>query len=353
MLSAMANSARMNRTDRVTTITGLAKRLGLSPTTVSFVLNGQGEERKIASATIDRVLAAVAETDYVPNALARGLRQKRTHAIGVVFPHLRGDWAHRVMEGMSRVLSAIGTVPLIVCHSGSGKAEVELLRSLMERRVDGIICNPLPDGSSRYRRVLERGTPLAFLGDCPGDLDSVSFAGWDPGAVAVVVRHLISLGHKRIAFLGVRDDRRMSRARFDAFQGAVNEAGLECPRSHVIMNEPGRSFEPLVRKMLSRPDRPTALFALYDDIAIEAVKYLRAGGMRCPQDVSVATIGNAPLVSAPGYELTTVTAPVEDEGHACAECLLRHIDDAKAEPIHRFVPGGELVIGRTTAAPPR
>lgn len=333
---------------RVSTLSGLARQLGLSPTTVSFVLNGQARERKIAPRTVKRILAAAEDMDYVPNALARGLRQKRTHAIGVVFPHLRSDWAYRIMQGIADGLGDSGTVPLIVCHYGSGDLERQLLRSLVERRVDGIICNPLPDGFNRYRQVVERGVPLVFLSDAPRGLDEISYTAWDPAAVGLVVRHLIDLGHRHIAYLGVRDNRRMSTASRHAYRDTLEEAGLECSRHDIVLNEPGAPFEESVKELLARKAPPTALFAQYDDIAINVLRMMEAKGVRCPEDVSVATLGDSPLVTSPGYGITTVAPPVTEEGRACAGCLMQIIENPKQGPIHRLVPGGQLVVGRTT-----
>lgn len=338
-------------TKRVTSLSGLAKHLGVSPTTVSFVLNGQAEQRKIAPATAKRVLDAARELDYVPNILARGLRQKRTQAIGVVFPHLRGDWAHRIMKGISEVLGDTGAVPLIVCHHGSGDLEGELLRSLTERRVDGILCNPLPDGAARYRQVKDWGVPLVLMGDAPRGLEDISYAVWDPAAVGNATKHLISLGHERIAYLGIRDNRKMATISRHMFRDAMEEAGLECTRRNMVLNEPGEAFEDKVLRLLDKDDAPTALFVLYDDIAISLLDCFRARGVRCPEDVSIATIGGSPLVSAPGYEITTVRPPVEEEGRVGAECLLQMIENPKRGPIHRLVPGGRLVEGKTTAPP--
>jgi len=350
----MPLSAANNPTDRrVTTLNGLAKRLGLSPTTVSFVLNGQAAEHKIADKTIERVLAAAEEADYVPNALARGLRQKRTLAIGVVFPHLRGDWAHRIMQGVVDALGDSGVVPMIVCHYGSGELERTLLRSLVERRVDGIICNPLADGFARYRQVRKRGVPLVFLSDAPKGLDDIGYVAWDPSCIEHVVRHLVDLGHKRIAYLGVRDNRKMSRASRHAFCEALEEAGLDCPRHLIVLNEPGVAFDDAVRHLIAHDQPPTAFFAAFDDIAITALKALADAGLRVPDDASVATIGDAPLVTDPGHGITTVSAPVTEEGRAAAECLLQTIEHPDRDPICRFVNGGELIIGRTTGpAPP-
>ncbi|MFG0306529.1 MAG: LacI family DNA-binding transcriptional regulator [Phycisphaerales bacterium JB040] len=337
----------------VATLSALAKELGLSATTVSFVLNGQAEKRRISAQTVERVRQAAAKFDYIPNALARGLRQQRTGAIGVVFPHLRDDWAHRVMRGIADSLRGTDTVPLMVCHHGSGDLEMKLLRSLVERRVDGIVCNPLADGFNRYRQVRARGVPLVFLSDIPKGLEEISFTAWDPAAVAVAVRHLIALGHTRVAFLGVRDNRRISAARRHVFRDTLEDAGLELSRHHVVLNEPGEPFDGPVRDLLSRDDAPTAIFALYDDIAVAAIETAQRMGLRCPEDISVATIGGAPRHAGPSHtQITTVLCPVEDEGRACCETLMQVIEQPDAPPIGRYVQGAEFHAGQSTAPPP-
>ncbi len=195
------------------------------------------------------------------------------------------------------------------------------------------------------------GVPLVLMGDTPKDLDDISYAAWDPAAVGLATKHLIDLGHRRIAYLGVRDNRKMLTASRHMFRDAMEEAGLECSRRDFILNEPGEGFEEPVKRLLAQDNPPTALFALYDDIAISVLEMLRAQDVRCPEDVSIATVGGSPLVSAPGYEITTVKAPVEEEGRVCAECLLQIIENPQRGPIHRLVPGGHLVVGRTTGPP--
>ncbi|MEM7680484.1 MAG: LacI family DNA-binding transcriptional regulator [Planctomycetota bacterium] len=331
-----------------TTLAGLARDLGLSQTTVSFVLNGQAEQRKIAPKTAERVLKAAADADYVPNGLARSLRQQRTHAIGVVFPHLRGDWAHRITQGVAEVMSRIGTVPLIVCHYGSGETELKLLHSLVERRVDGIICNPLADGFGRYQQVCDRGVPLVFLSDAPTGLESISLAASDPAAVTTAIDHLLELGHRRIAYLGVRDNRVVSEARFQAYRQALADAGVVVDEHDLVLVDPGEPFDDPVRDLLARNDAPTACFAVYDDVAVRVVELIEQQGLRCPLDVSVATIGgNVPLTNT-GRHVTTVLCPVEQEGKAAAECLLEMIQHPKHEPLRRMVGGGVLQPGHTT-----
>ena len=253
------------------------------------------------------------------------------------------------MQGISEALGDGGTIPLLVCHHGSGDLERKLLQSLVERRVDGIICNPLADGFNRYKQVQQRGVPLVFFSDAPRGLDEISYAAWDPMDVGIIVRHFADLGHRRIAYLGIRDNRRISAARRYAFRDAAADAGIELRRNDIVLNERGQPFDDAVLQLMRQEDRPTAVFAVYDDIAVSVVNTLRNAGLRVPEDVCVGTLGDAPLARAPGFEITTVKAPIVEEGRACAECLMQMIDKPDRDPIHRLVPGGELLVGKTTA----
>ncbi|WP_428388482.1 LacI family DNA-binding transcriptional regulator [Mucisphaera sp.] len=332
----------------VRTLSALAKHIGVSPTTVSFVLNGKAAERKISVETVERVLAAARDVNYTPNALARGLRQKRTHAIGVVFPHLRNDWAHRIMQGVAEQLGQTETVPMIVCHHGDAELEARLLRSLVERRVDGILCNPLRGGMDRYRDVVRRGVPLVFLGDAPKGLDEISCSSWDPAAIELAVRHLIELGHRRIAYVGNRDNRVISEARRQTFWDLLKQADLPRSRQNIILSPTSETVDDRPLRLLQSPDAPTAFFAEYDDLAVSLHSTFASHGIDAPKDISIVTMGGQPRSIGPGMTLTTVTAPVIEEGRAAAKCLMALIDDPEHTPIRQTVEGGKLHRGWST-----
>ncbi|QDU70496.1 Catabolite control protein A [Mucisphaera calidilacus] len=312
------------------------------------MLNGKAAERKISVETVQRVLAAAKDVNYTPNALARGLRQKKTHAIGVVFPHLRNDWAHLIMRGVVEELGASETVPMIVCHHGDAELEARLLRSLVERRVDGIICNPLRNGMDRYRDVVRRGVPLIFLGDAPKGLDEIPCSAWDPAAVHLAVEHLLALGHRRIVYLGSRDNRVISEARRHVFWDSLRQAGLSPSRRDIILSSTSEDVGDGPLELLRGENPPTAFFVEYDDQAVSLYQLLDDAGVACPRNVSIATMGGSPRSVSAGCCLTTVSAPVVDEGRACAQRLMSMIDEPEHKPERAYVHGGSLLVGQTT-----
>ena len=339
----------MAREKKRVTISTIARHLGLSVTTVSFALNNLGEQYGIADATVKKIREAARKLNYVPNAMARSLRHQKTGNIGVIFPHLRNDWAHHIMDGMYDVLEKEGLVPFIVNHRDSPEQESREIDLLIQRRAEGIICNPLADSTASYRRAVDNGVPLVFFGDTLEELPEVSSAAWDPKDVSLAVQHLVDIGRKRIAYLGCNDRRLITRARNDSVRMTLQKNGLSADTPHFILSNPGEAMEPKLTALLkSGRQPPDALFTLYDDTAFDAIDILTRLGVNVPNDVAVATLGDSKLAGPRGYNLTTVFAPVRDEGLQAAKIMVHLLRKPGTTPIHKLVPGGTLIIRGTT-----
>ena len=350
----MTGNASQAGTDqtRATTVADIAEAAGVSTTTVSLVLNGRARAQRIAKTTEAKVLDVARELQYAPNELARSLRRQQTGDVGVLLPHLLNDWAHYIMEGVEGVLDTAGLVPLIVNHRGSATRSRRGLDALVRRQVCGVICNPMQDEEDHYRRVIERGMPFVFLGDVPEGFPNASFAAWDPAECAEPVRHLASLGRRRILFLGHADERRLSNERYAAVRTALHDAGLPADDDHVVLRPMAEGFDAAVRAAFTeRPaaDRPDAIFALFDDVAMRALDVLRCLGLRVPDDVAVAATGTGLDAGFRAYGLTIMKAPVVEEGAAATRLLLDRLQGRVSRPEEMYVRGGELVVSRTTA----
>lgn len=326
----------------------IAAEAGVSATTVSLVLNGRAERHRISEETRDRVVRAAKRLDYVPNDLARALRARKTGAVGVLFPHLRNDWAHEIMEGVSSVLDAEGMVALIVSHGGDPEREQAELTSLVQRRVDGIICNPLPDGAERYRRVIRRRVPIVFLSDTVRELADQSYSAWDPSAVEQPIGHLIACGRRKLAYLDFEDDRVITARRLEVYRALLAREGVAVREDWVIRVPRGEAVGPWVTRVFGREDRPDGVFSLYDDVAIDAIDALERLGLSVPGDVAVSATGNSKLAGPRGYALTRMEAPVAEEGRAAARALLRVIRDPGCGAVQELVGGGVMQVRRTT-----
>lgn len=333
---------------RPVTAATVARSAGVSITTVSFVLNGRAAEHGIAKETVKSVTEIARRLNYVPNGLARSLRHQHTKAIGVIFSHLKNDWAHRIMEGVYSVLDPAEYVPLIVSHREDAQREAREIDSFVARRVDGILCNPLRENLDPYRRLLKRGVPLTFFSDTFDSMPQVSFSAWDPDELGMAVRHLIESGSRRIAYLGLADNRRMAAARRQVFEKTLRQHGLAVEDKWVVHAPLSARYERVIAKLFASQDRPDGVFALYADIAVSVVDTLQSLGLRVPLDVQVAALGNGPMIGPHGYDITRVDAPVEREGEEAARALLGLIADPKIDPVHKLIRGGHLIPGKTT-----
>jgi len=326
------------------TVYGLAKELGLSVTTVSFVLNGRGPQYHIAPETIARVQEAARNMNYVPNAMARGLRELKSRIVGIVFPHLRRDWAHHIMTGIYDVLNRFEYTPFIINHGESSEQEARQVESLLERRTDAFIINPLKQSVELYQRIIHLGLPLVFLSDTLKEMPEVNYVTWDPDEAGIAIRHLIDVGCVKIAYLGILDDRPTAERRLQVFKETLRSAGLEVRPEWIILTGTGAEMGDAIAALFAPgKERPDGIFGVYDDCAMTAMDTLRSLGIKIPDEVAVATLSDSQLAGKSGYDLTTVRVPIENEGRAAARMAMQVLQGEVVTPSPVFVSGGELI----------
>lgn len=326
------------------TVTSLARALGVSITTVSFVLNGRAKEYGISAKTEAKVLRGAKGMGYVPNALARMFRQNRSGVIGVVFPHLRNDWAHHIMSGAYGLLEKAGYIPFIINHEENPEQERRQIDSLIERRVDAFLINPIARDVGPYKRIIHLGIPLVFFSDALKALPEVPYAAWDPAETSIAVRHLIEIGRKKIAYLGIQDVRPVALRRLEVFKETLRKAGRSVKSEHILLVPPGVPMQASVKKMFAEArHRPDALFGVYDDCAMTAIDVLSGMNLRVPQDVAVATLGDSRAAGPQCYDLTTVGAPIVEEGRKATQLILNMLRDPAKTQKPVMVQGGRLV----------
>jgi len=336
------------------TLSEIAHRAGVSRSTVSIVLRGQEKERKISEKTINRVREAAEKLNYVPNHLARSLRLQRSGMIGVVMSNLRADWAESVMGGMLEVFRPNGYTPFVAIHRFDAELAHRELVSCLQRRDEGIICQPMPAERQLYALIRRSGVPLIFLGDRPEDVPEASFVGWNSDAAArTAVEHLIETGRKRIGYVGVDYPMEMTQGRFRTYVDVLDTAGLS-PQEDWIANAPldwtpEQILEWSLRRMFA-PGRehPDAIFALNDGIALLLLEELETRHIRVPQDVAVIGMGDLPMTGHSGIGLSTVKEPTEEMGREAARLMLDLIANPAQAPVHKLIACRELKIRRTT-----
>ena len=332
----------------------LAKKLGLSHATVSFVLNGIGEKRKISETTINRVLAAAKRYNYAPNRFARSLKSQRSGMISVILPNFKMDWAEHVMTGMRKVFDHSELIPFVSTHSFEDERNRRELLSFLERRDNGLITLPTMGCGALYREIARTPLPVVFLGDeIPELTPLISSVMWDPrDAIRAAIAHLSATGRKRIAFLGLDYPGLGTLHRFKAFREALNRQGLPLKR-HLVSRPPATgTAEEIVNASLDqffapRKEHPDAIFALNDGLALPALEALQNRGLQVPRDVAVVGMGNLPHAS---LGISTIPEPIEQMGEMAARLLLDTIDKRVKPPVHKSISTSEFIARRTSGA---
>lgn len=345
------------KTDQKVTITTIAEYLNVSTGTVSNVLSGQAKKRKVSPVTAQKVKTVARKLGYVPNHWARSLKGSKTGIMSLLFNDLKSDWAQGVFDGVIQVLSDTRFSPIIIPYgrcTATQKDWYELehreIYSILERRDEGVICQPVANAQEDLSQITGKGIPMVFLGSLLEDmrgLENVSSVAWNcVPAVTTAVNHLINSGRKRIGFVGAKHGLVSDNERFDAYRNTLEQAGLEV-NSKWVFRGGIFSLPPLetIEAIFLDSEKPDAFFALNDFIAIELLKMLNKIGIRVPEDVAIAGMGDLPISEA--YGLTTMSEPLNELGKQSAELLIQQIDSPYSESIHRRIDCDILKVRRT------
>ncbi|MFD5321467.1 LacI family DNA-binding transcriptional regulator [Streptomyces sp. NPDC127098] len=322
------------------TIVSIARRAGVSTASVSRVLNGQGARRD----TTERVRRAAAELGYVPNAVARSLKDGRTRQLTFAVPDIGNPVYVAMVRAIQAVTKAAGYRLLL--HSTDAVAEDELavLRSLGDRTSDGLILCPIRITDAHLAALASAAGPVVVIGSLPepGPVDSVradSVAG-----AALAVRHLYETGRRRIAYIGGPSDTVPGHNRDLGYRAALAECGLPHDPDLVVHTDFGIEQGRAAAERLL-PARPDAVFCANDQLALGAAHALLAHGLRIPHDLAVAGMDDSTLAQAGWPPLTSVDLGSAERGRRAARMLLDRLEVPAGNPL--------LPAPRTTTTPPR
>ena len=300
----------------------LAERLGLSPATVSLVINGSHVADSIPQETKDRIFAAVRKYKYRPNFFARSLRAQRSFTIGVIVPEVSDGYSASVMSGVEDHLLQEGYFYFVVSHRHRADLIDEYPRLFLERSVDGLIAVDTPWTLSLSIPVVTVSGHNQVKGVTNIVLDHVR-------AAELALKHLAQLGHRDIAFIKGQEFSSDTQVRWANIEKAARQFGIPIVPALVSQLEgdspsPELGYE-ATRKLLASHKRFTALFAFNDISAMGAIRALREAKLRVPQDVSVVGFDDIPSAGYQSPGLTTVRQPLREMGRMAAETLLRRI----------------------------
>ncbi|MHC2998592.1 LacI family DNA-binding transcriptional regulator [Microbacterium sp. HJ5] len=332
----------MPETPRVT-LAEIAAEAGVSLATMSKVLNGRTD---VSPATRARLEEHLARHGY-----QRRTSAQRSEFVELVFHELEPSWSMEVIEGVEDVAHAAGLSVVLTVSGDRHAPSADWIDGVLRRRPVGVIL-VFSDIEARYREKLRsRGIPFVIVdpaGDPSPDVPSVGSANWSGGLMAT--RHLIELGHRRIAAITGPEDMMCSLARVDGYRSAMNAAGLPIDPELIRFGDfhPGGG-ERHGRELLALADPPTAVFAGSDLQALGVIAAGSAAGLSVPGDLSVVGYDDIALSRWMSPQLTTVHQPLRRMGEEATRLALRLADGATADTL-RMDLATHLVVRGSTAA---
>jgi LacI family transcriptional regulator len=315
-------------------IVDVALKARVSIATVSRVVNKS--LHKVNPTTRERVLAAISEMDYRPNALAKGLLMKKTMTIGIIIPDISNPYYAEIVRGIQDVADQAGYA--VTLHNTDKKPGgitryIDLLR---EKSADGIIFSGgIINGHETLSILKELKERVVVIGR--HEVDSPAVMVDNIGGAAQAVQHLFDIGHRRIGFIGGPDGSTTALDRLAGYKNTMAKNGLKfAPRLVKKGTWNPQSGYLLGMQLLKGKSRPTAIVAANDQMAFGAIKAAKELGLVVPEDLAVVGFDNIPLSSYFNPSLTTVEIPMHDLGAAAVRMLLNLISGEKFENIKLF-----------------
>jgi DNA-binding LacI/PurR family transcriptional regulator len=341
----MVQTKKFGLKSEAVTLKSVAQYLGLTPGTVSAVLNDSPSARSIPHETKERIRNAARELNYRPNFFARTLRHKRTYTIGVITEEIGDAYSSPIISGIEQYLRKRDYFFLTVVHRHDPELLSRYSQILSERGVEGIIT---VDTTVQEAPMLPT---IAVAGH--KKVKGVTNIVLDHNRAAVLaLTHLKELSHEHVAFMRGNPVSSDSKTRWEAISQVAQDIGMKVDPDLVVLldaDDPTPMLGyPFTKKLLARKKPFTALFAYNDISAIGAVRALQEEGLRVPQDVSVIGFDDIPGAAFYTPSLTTVRQPLNRMGEVAAQCLLDRIEGQKEYPSEIAIEP-ELVTRESTA----
>jgi LacI family transcriptional regulator len=328
------------------TIRDVARLAGVSISTVSRVMNAPDT---VVEDKRQRVLQAIDELKYKPNALARGLIYKKTDTIGLVVPDIRNPYYSEVIRGMEDASKRLG-YSLIICNTDRDRNRLfSYLNIFYEKQVDGLLYTSDAVFPDYYKELKKLRMPIVLVATHTMEYELPSVKIDDEQAAFDATAYLIRCGHRNIGYIGFDlTDSIAGQTRYQGYLRALREHGLPQERERVVFVE-GWMYDPFAaaERLFEQNSGLTAIFTSSDELAIGLLSYLNDRGVRVPDDVSVIGFDNIRMSSHTIPRLTTVAQPMYEIGRRAVEKLYARIE-GRDDPVLREHLPHEIIVRAST-----
>jgi LacI family transcriptional regulator len=336
------------------TVHDVARRAGVSTSTVSHVVNNT---RFVSDELRERVLAAMRELDYTPNAAARMLALKRSQTIGLIVSDIRNPFFASVARGVEDVAQEQGYT-LVLCNSDeSAQRETACLNALETRAVDGVLLASAGVADEHLARLVRAGYPIVLVDRDLPELGAPAVLLDNEGAAYSAVWHLITRGHRRIAMLSGRAVISTTTERVAGYRRALAEAEIEMDNRLVVSGASTSEGGAIAANaVLDLDEPPSAIFSGNNLMSIGALQAIANRGLLVPDDIALVGFDDFPFPWSDAFRphLTTIAQPTYELGRRAAEILVQQLKGSSSTTsAERVVLDGKLVVRESSGALPR
>jgi LacI family transcriptional regulator len=334
----------------VATIHDVARAAGVSSATVSHVINNS---RFVAPETRQRVLEAIEALQYRRHGIARSLRRSRTGTIGLMISDISNPFFSDLVRGVEDRVHGLGHgYNLILCNTDEDQEKEKLyLDVLMEKRIDGLILAPVGGNTAYLRQLVEDGFPLVFVDRCLADVAADAVLINNREAAYELAKHLISLGHRRIAVLRAMLQANSIDERVAGCLAALAEAGIPAGPEDIVSSpsDPARACEAGL-SLLQSGRRRSAVFCTNNFMTLGMVRALKRQGLRCPADMAVVGFDDFPWADDFSPGLTVVAQPSYALGEEAAALLMDRLEHGREQPARQKRLVGQIIVRESCGA---
>lgn len=331
------------------TITDVARKAGVSTSTVSHVIN---ETRYVSDQVKQRVHAAMKDLNYQPNVIARSLRTRETQTVGVVVSDITNPFFTNIVRAIEDEVLKQG-YNIILCDTDEKpEREQVYLRLLMGRRVDGLIVAPSSGNADLLQLAIESGYPTVLLDRSIPGLDADVVLSDNEGGAFDAVSYLVGIGHRRIGIIAGRLEVSTGTDRMAGYVRAIKAHGIPVDESLIEVAQFKREIAyEKTREMLARSEPPTALFVCNNAMTAGAMAAVKAAGKKVPKDISVVGFDDSEWAALMDPPLTVVAQPIVELGTRAAQLLMRRISGGRVKTPRAIVLKPELIVRGSCASP--
>ncbi|MCL4535355.1 MAG: LacI family transcriptional regulator [Bacteroidetes bacterium] len=332
--------------ERRCTIADVARAAGVSKQTVSRVLNNKGE---LSAATRERILAVIKELGFQPNAAARSLLTGRSYTIGLVVPDIGNPFFVDIAGGVRDAAREQGYHVLLYDTGDSPEVEAQSIQLLHERRADGLIICSSRLSDERLASLLMGVGPVVLVNRWVKAVDVPQIGADYVKGAWLATNHLLELGHRRIAAITLKVETPNSRAKFEGYRKAMEEAGLGVDPDLIAYSRSSlQGGVEAGNDLLGRPQRPTAIVAYSDPVGIGAMHACRHWGMSVPENMAVIGFGGNEISTVVNPPLSTVFIRNFEMGRRAVELLLERVADSRSPQVVEETEAHLIIRASTT-----